>query len=270
MKANTLFSVLASALLLVLLSTSCTKNDEPGNMPELPPVESLMMDFGQFIDEPSDNETLKAGYTYGNALYSYVSVSFWNVMVTVPMVIPVAVYLESFNHTPQYLGDNTWQWAYTVTEGADAYSARLVATRISNAEFTAEMFISKAGSYEDFKWFEGTVRYDRTHADWTMYESPANNVAWLNIEWNKNWEQDVSDISYKIVKPGDKENGSYITYGITNDADYDAFYTISLSEKQTFIKWNRNNKTGTVKDEVHYGDALWHCWNEDAQDVDCN
>ena len=56
---------------------------------------------------------------------------------------------------------------------------RLVTKRISNDEFQAEMFITRVGVY------------DRTHAEWTMYESPLSNVEWLNIEWNREWEPDV-------------------------------------------------------------------------------
>ena len=184
------------------------------------------------------------------------------------MIVPVAAYLACLDQTPVYLGDNSWQWSAT-WGGAVSYSARLVTTRISNEEFNAEMYISKTGSYTDFKWFEGTVRYDRTHAEWTMYESPLNNPPWLNIEWNMDWEQGLSDITYTIVQNGE-EYGSYITFGITDNPDYDAFYTISYSQKETAIKWNLSTKNGRVMDEVNFGDADWHCWDELLLDVQCD
>ena len=161
-------------------------------------------------------------------------------------------------------GSGPYTWA-----GAETFKARLVTTRISNEEYTAVMFITKVGSYEDFKWYEGTLRYDRTHAEWTMYHSPQENVEWLSIEWNKDWELEVSDITYTIVKPGDQEYGSYITFGITDWDVYDCFYAISHSQKATFIEWNRTTGEGRVKDEVNFGDADWHCWNELYQDIDC-
>ena len=107
-------------------------------------------------------------------------------------------------------GSGPYTWA-----GAETFKARLVTTRISNEEYTAVMFITKVGSYEDFIWYEGTLRYDRTHAEWTMYHSPQENVEWLSIEWN------------------------------------------------------RTTGEGRVKDEVNFGDADWHCWNELYQDIDC-
>jgi hypothetical protein len=263
-------SLLITAALLVTLSNSCSEKDDPDQLPELPPVEALMMDFSEFIGNPAQQGAMQSVVSIENALYSYLTVSFWSAMVTLPMVVPVAAYLKSFENSPVYLGDNSWKWTYSVTAGNDTYIAELVTKRISNEEFTAEMFITKQGEFEDFKWFEGTVRYDRTHAEWTMYESPVNNVAWLDIEWNMDWEKEISDITYTVVKTGIDETGSYIKFGIVEDDTYDAYYTISWSEGDTFIEWNRDTGAGRVKDESHFGDALWHCWNEQFQDVDCS
>jgi len=179
-------------------------------------------------------------------------------------------YVDTANYEPpdEAHFEDSWQWAYSV----DTYTARLVATRISNEKFTAEMFISKtgAGAYEDFKWFEGTVRYDHTHANWKMYESPVNNVQWLDIEWTKDWEADTSQITYTNVKAGAKEFGSYITYGITDDADYNAFYTLSSLASEVNIKYNTLTKEGRVKAPVYFEDSEWHCWNEQFQDTECS
>ncbi|MFC2115029.1 hypothetical protein ACFLTU_01040 [Bacteroidota bacterium] len=268
MKNNKIFSLLAIFLLFAMVS--CSEKEDQDTPPDLPPVDALMMDFSEFIDNPANQSALKSMNTYQNALYSYATVAIWNIVATAPMIIPVAAYLESFKHTPVYLGENSWQWSYSVNAGMDTYTARLVTKRISNEEFKADMFITRVGVYEDFKWFEGTVRYDRTHAEWTMYESALNNVKWLNIEWNKDWELDVSDITYTIVKAGGPENGSFIEFGIVDDETYDAYYSISYSQKETFIEWNLSSKVGRVKDMVTFGDADWHCWNEVFLDVDCN
>ena len=270
MKKKRYNTILATALILAVVSFSCSDKEAEDTLPELPPVGALLMDFDEFIDNPSQMPALKSMDTYQNAVYSYATVSIWNGIVTLPMILPVAVYLESFKHTPVYLGENSWQWSYSFTGVTETYTARLVTKRISNDEFTAEMLVSKVGVFEDFKWFEGTIRYDRTHAEWTMYEDPLNNLAWLDIEWNKDWEKNTSDITYTIVKAGHEEEGSYITFGITEDSDYDAYYSISTSLKETMIKWNRSISNGMVQDEEYFGDNLWHCWNELFQDGDCN
>jgi hypothetical protein len=260
--------IIPIVLVIMLLGVSCSEKEEKDTIPEMPPAEALFMDFNEFIENPSQVGALKSLETYQNATYSYFTVWAWNTLATIPMIVPVLAYLESFNHTPVYLGGNSWQWSYSWS-GAETYSARLVTTRISNEEFTAEMFITKVGDYEDFKWFEGTLRYDRTYADWTMYHSPQQNVEWLNIEWNKDWEEEVSDITYTVVQAGHQEYGSYITFGITDDLVYDAYYTISHSQRTTRIEWNLTTGAGRVKDQVTFMDNEWHCWNELYQDIVC-
>jgi hypothetical protein len=266
MKQKAIFSFMVIAALMALVVTSCSKDDDNG-VPEMPPIESFLMDFSDFTVFPDTTDQMKSMNTYRHFTYSFVTVGVWNLVTTVALAVPVAVYLESFNHKPEFLGDDIWQWTYSV----EPYTARLVTTRISNEEFTAEMFISKTGAeaFEDFKWFEGTVRYDHTHASWKLYESPANNIQWLDIEWTKDWENGTSEITYTNVKAGSEELGSYITYGIVDDPDYDAFYTLVTANSEVFIKYNTETKAGRVKSSVHFGDDEWHCWNEQFQDTDC-
>lgn len=267
MKKQTFISWMALMVIFVLVATSCNK-DEKNGAPEMPPIESFQMDFSDFQEFPDTTGNLKSLVGYQHFTYSYVTVGVWNLITAVALAVPVAVYLESFNHTPESLGDDIWQWTYS----KDVYTARMVASRISNERFTIEMFISKTGgeAFEDFKWFEGTIRYDHTHASWQLYESPANNVQWLDIEWTKDWEADTSQITYTNVKAGAEEFGSYITYGITDDADYDAFYTLYSAEGEVNIKYNTETKEGRVKAPVYFEDGEWHCWNEQFQNVDCD
>jgi hypothetical protein len=266
MKQKTIISWMALTVIFALLATSCSKDDE-NNAPVMPPVESFQMDFNDFTVFPDTNDVKKSMPSYRHFTYSFVTVSVWNLVTTVTLAVPVAVYMESFNHTPEFLGEDTWQWSYSV----NTYSARLVTTRISNEKFTAEMFISKTGAeaFEDFKWFEGTIRYDHTHASWQLFESPASNVQWLDIEWTKDWEADTSQITYTNVKAGSEEFGSYITYGITDDTEYNAFYALYSVEKEVNIKYNTETKAGRVKAPVYFADSHWHCWNEQFQDIDC-
>jgi hypothetical protein len=267
MKQKTIISLMAIAVMIALVVTSCSKDDEV-SAPTMPPIESFQMDFSEFTVFPDTNDVKKSMPSYRHFTYSFVTVGIWNLVTTVTLAVPVAVYMESFNHTPEFLGDETWQWTYSI----NTYTARLVTTRKSNEEFTAEMFITKTGmdAFEDFKWFEGTIRYDHTHASWKLYESPANNVQWLDIEWTKDWEAGTSEITYTNVKAGSEEFGGYITYGIIDDPDYDAFYTLSTATNDVNIKYNTETKAGRVKSPVHFGDSEWHCWNEQFQDADCS
>jgi hypothetical protein len=257
-------------LSIVLITTGCSK-DEVGEPPELSPMESFQMDFSYFND-PSDTlggeKSLSQYHNWGSA---FATVSAWKAFVTLGMAVPVASYTEALKQEAVYLGENRWEWTYDVTVKMISYSARLIAERISNDEFTASMYITRsgAGGFNEFKWFEGTIRYDHTHASWTIYENPEDPAALVNIDWNRDWEAETADITYTNVREGNSEYGSFISFSVDPDRDYDAAYTISISRGETFIEWNRSTKAGRIKSQERFGDDLWRCWNGQLQNIDC-
>ena len=268
-RMNDLLTLLLIAVISGALVFSGCKKDDGGDAPELPPMESLLMDFSDF-DDPSDTlSTKKEQVSYYNWGVAFLNVAFWNAYITVGLAIPVASYAEALRQTPVYLGDNQWEWNYSVTVNAQTYTAKLQAERISNEEFTATMYISGSGAFafNDFKWFEGTVRYDHTHALWTLYESPLNPVELLSVEWNRDWEAGTGDITYTVTKTGITETGSYISFAIDPAWTYDAVYTISLSTHIALIEWSRQTRAGRVKCTAW--DNEWHCWNEFLPDIEC-
>ena len=63
---------------------------------------------------------------------------------------------------------------------------------------------------EDFLWFEGTVRYDGTEADWELYEL-GTYAPLLAIGWEKDYEQDTWVMKYEIVHTDNAEFGTFET-----------------------------------------------------------
>lgn len=261
--------MIIAAMASAIVFAGCSKEDsEP---PELPPMESLVMDFSDF-NNPSDTlQSLKAAGTYHNWGVAFLSVSVWNAMITLGTAVPVAAYAEALRQNPVYLGDSRWEWSYDITVMSIQFSASLIAERISNEEFTAEMYITRpgAGGFEDFKWYEGTIRYDHTGASWTLYENPANPSPIVTIVWNRDWEAGSLDLTYTNVKAGDNENGSFISFSVDPSKEYDAAYTISLSAGVINIEWNRETKAGRIKSPVRFGNSMWHCWNSSLQSMVC-
>lgn len=256
--------LLILAMGLALTFTSCEK--EPAVM-DLPPKESLQIDLSVF---PTNNT--KAGdATIGNWLYSAGQIFIWNVGIAANIIIPVAAYAEAFNHPPVYLGDNAWEWSYSVTIGTDTYVASLIGERLNNSEFSMKMYLTKSGAngFEDFEWFTGVIRYDHTQANWSMNLDPANPVAYLDIEYHKDFENETADIRYTCVDPNNDLYQGYIEYGIDPTYDYDAYYTISKVSTVTYIEWDTETAAGRVMDETKFGDAEWHCWDTQLLDVVC-
>jgi hypothetical protein len=254
---------------LILPFTACDK--EPvDERPELPPLESLSMDFSDFEAEPGG--TKGTAVTYGNFTHSYLSVLFWNVTSTVTMTLPVAAYGHALQQEAVYVGDHSWEWSFDFKFESKDYTATLSGARINNEEFSMEMVIALAAMpAQGVKWFDGVVRYDHTHALWKLYKQGTVEV--LEAEWNKNFETEAGDLKYTYVEAGHKENASYIMFQYMPEQVYDAAYTISLAAGTTEIEWNIASKEGRVKDPQKFGDSNWHCWDSLANglaDKECD
>lgn len=263
-------SILGLAAMVALLMFFVACESEPvDERPELPPVESMMMEFSDFEGQPGG--TKASEISYNNFTHSYFSVFYWNLISAVTMTLPVAAYGHALQQEAIYVGDHTWEWSFDFNyEGTD-YSAVLTASRISNEKFSAEMKIGLAAlPAQGMKWFDGEVRYDHSHAIWKLYKEGSVQV--LEAEWHKDFESEAADLKYKYIEPEQEETGSFIIFNYMPQEVYDAAYTISLAAGSTEIEWNITSKEGRVKDEVKFGDTNWHCWDSHANglaDRDC-
>lgn len=266
MKKVVLFMFIAA---VILSSTSCDK-ENTDYRPELPPVESLIMDFDDFDQSPITDKVI--AYTYDNFQYAFTSLVFWNSITSLTMAVPVGAYINVANMsgTPEYLGDNRWRWTKEFTVQMVNYKAILTAERLNNAEFSVEMKIALAAlPAAGVVWFDGVVRYDHTHAEWNLYKNEPTHVKVLEVEWNKDYETGSSDLTYTYVEPGQNETNSTIEMGIVPGADYDAYYSVTLSAGTLDIEWDRTSKAGRVNSLQYFDNSDWHCWNDQLQDITC-
>ena len=58
---------------------------------------------------------------------------------------------------------------------------------------------------------------------------------------------------------------------ITGGQPYDRSYTIFNKGKNqtTYIEWYNATLVGRVKDSVHFGDEVWHCWDTTLLNTTC-
>lgn len=256
--------ILVLAFGLMITFTGC--ESEPEQM-DLPPAGSFVMDLSQFPTNNSNTKSIEAAI--GNWLYSYTSVVAWNVVIAVNMAIPVAAYAEAFDHVPVYLGDNSWDWSYSVPVGDFTYEATLIGTRIDKETFSMEMTLSQVGGFQDFEWFKGVIRYDHSEADWTISQSPLQPKEYLNIHYQKDLDNEISNIRYTVTDPENEWYNAFIEFGLDPSQELNAHYTIHNSIKTTYIEWNTVTNAGHVMDEVYFMDGDWHCWDTQLQDVEC-
>ena len=263
---TTVFLVLVTLVLTSVLA-GCNK-DENEPAPQLPPESSFVMSFEDFSN-PDDTLSPREINSYHNWGISYATVTVWNTIITVGLAVPVASFLESFNHEAIYHPDEqNWTWSYNVITGGHTYEAEL--TGYLEADSVVwEMRVTKSNQYADFLWYWGKSHINRTGGYWILREKPANPNEMLRINWNQD-SNGIANLRYTNIIPNDSENGGYIFYGTTLDA-YDRFYDIfnKGQDNLTEIEWNHVDLDGRVKNPAHYQDTNWHCWGTDLQDMIC-
>ncbi|MFN2379046.1 MAG: hypothetical protein ABR519_02415 [Bacteroidales bacterium] len=270
-KRNYLFQISAIIVAVVLMSglSSCKKEDKPVQ-PELPPYESMIMDFSDFDQTPAQGKGIIT--EHDNFITAYVSVAFWHSITTTTMIIPALAYREMLTNAgdPEYIDDNTWVWTKQFGYQDLSYTATLTAVRLNNEEFSMEMKIASAAYPEQgVVWFDGVIRYDHTHALWNLYKYDEGEVKVIEAEWNKDFETGVSDLKYTYMETGSDEYGSYIIFGLNPALEYDAYYTVSLSSNTVNIEWDTESKAGRIKNPAYFEDNEWHCWNNMLVNIEC-
>ncbi len=270
-------AVLVPAFLVIQLGCSDeSTGPDVSDAPEIPPQDTFLMDFSDFASSSVTAFSFPAAAKPGEAMikvnwgWAALNVTFWNTIITVGLAVPVATFVESFNHEPTLQEDGSWLWTYSVSVGSNVYTAALYG-RFGGIGTTWEMYVSKQGDYQDFLWYTGEADLLLTHGSWRLYESPVEPHELLDIAWNRDVENATGDIKYTNIVPDGPENGGYIFYGITTEEPYDAFYDIynKGDDNHTDIEWNRTSKDGRVRDIQHFSDDEWHCWDSDLEDVEC-
>jgi len=267
-------------VIAIFLSTlvlfSCEQESTPGDAPEIPPVETMIIDFEWMTDNSKSAE-----FTKTNWVYSAASVGIWNIIIGTTFAIPVASFKSAFGHEPTRVDDLTWEWTYSVDGFTSEYTARLLG-KLESTQIKWEMYVTKTGidSFDEFLWFEGTSQLDGESGQWILYHSAEFPEETVQIDWQKEAEE-VGEIKYTYIRELNDErqddtfNGSYLIYGLQDEV-FDIYVTIhayndeTISFADSFIEWSRSDYTGRVKSEQFYGDTDWHCWDTEGNDIDCN
>lgn len=262
--------------LSIFLMQSCQKDDlttpvdpQAQKAPNLPKEESFIMPFSAFEEFSEEDDSR----TTSNWLYSASNVVIWNLVLTQQLIIPVASFYESFNHSAVYQGNGVWLWAYEIPDNNGNYHAELYGELLASNEVKWDMYISQDGVFPLVHWYSGTTANDGSYANWNLSYNPSDPTPIINISYQKNDGNGVESIRYTNIIPGAPENGGYIEYKKANNQvnDYNRMYDIFNSETDNLleIRWNNPGNDGRVKDPAHYQDEEWHCWNSALQDIDC-
>jgi hypothetical protein len=274
-------------ILVTLFMGSCEKsndNSEQATVPELPPFESMAIDFGAFEENGTSGKASTLVYDNkapnGNWVFSRVVVGFWSSALYTTLAVPVASFQAAFSKSPEKIADDTWQWTYSVDGFTSEYTARLTGQLTSDA-VVWNMYITKIGieGFDEFLWFSGSSALDGNSGFWILNQGPDRPDPILRIDWERSGDE-IGNIRYTWVRESDDQQNadpfrnSYLEYGLQEgnfDAYFNAYvYDTNLMEfTEVTIEWNRSTFEGRVMAFAYFEDEVWHCWDSNGDDVAC-
>lgn len=261
-------------LAFVITIASCSKKEDAL---VLPPENSMEMNFSSFTSTKSA-EIIDG--TILNHTYAGINIAFWNTVLYVNLAVPVASFKTAFRHVPVKVGEKLWEWTYTVDGFSGAYTARLTGEVVTDS-VEWKMYVSKTGinGFDEFMWYKGMSAADRSGGYWILNRNNEFPEKMLRIDWTHENEE-IGDIQFTIVRElndnrqPEKNFGAYIHHGKTENF-YNAYYDIHIYNDAKFdfvdvnIQWNQSTFEGRVKSPSAYNNALWHCWDSEGYDTDC-
>ncbi len=289
--------IVCCLLILALLATfvtGCKGTVTTTTAPKIPPLSSFVIDttdlnyFTSAADvTPTSGNAASlvqlASFTGGsgdsysspqaigskqNWQFAAFNVGLWSGIIVVGLAVPVAAFVESFNHVPQQQTDYSWIWSYNVSVLGAVYTAELHGKFIDTG-VRWDMYISKQGAYTDFQWYYGESDLPATEGFWILKNNPSDPTDFIRIDWNRDLAEGTHDIKYTNIVPDGPENGGYIWHGVTAAEPFDRFFNLfnKGQNNHTYIEWNSTTKAGRVKDAKHFGDNEWHYWDSNRMDV---
>ena len=268
--------ILALTLSLFIFLHCEDSNDPIPDAPVMPPQSAVSLDLSSLTNsgtpkislaKVSDNSSTMVGT---NWVYAAGTVGFWTSVTSISLSIPAAAFAGTINQEPEYLGDLRWKWTKTFQILLAQYTAELYG-EINGSKVDWEMYISQTGGYSDYLWFTGESNLDGSGGTWTFNKSAAEPVEYLQIEWNLHSDE-IDDLRYEVIQTGAENEGSYIFYAFDNDEVYNSACTLfnSVDTILVNVEWHRINRNGRVKSPAYFEDNLWHCWDENRDNLECN
>jgi len=263
------------AVLLLAVVAACDADSmspiDPGAPPELPPLTSMSGDFGIFGDPSAQPAATLAradapGANFANAALRVLAAEVATVVV---LAVPVATFAAAANNTPTYEDDGRWHWRFTTVQGGQTYTAHLSGV-VQGSNVVWDMRITSpthAPPLEEFVWYGGQGRLDRTAGTWTFYDpaTPSSSTAVLSIDWTHVSETEHGWEATALAGPaaGDVFTGS--VDGV------DRMITYRDASEQTFVEiyWNAADGSGYLIAPYYHGGTK-ACWDTNQQDVACS
>jgi hypothetical protein len=277
-----LFFVL-TVLMAAVVFQSCEKESAveiPGNLkaPELPRASFYTIptyDIAHDSITETDKDLVRGPFTQANWLHAGVSLLVWNSVVVVNLALPLNAIGQAFNQHAQYIGNQTFAWTYQYTAtpqlGGGKYNIVLTGQYLSVDEVEWKLTASQIGGFQNFEWVTAITATNHTEAEFTFYRNPGNPEAYLRINSTYDIFKEAVFVRLTNVILNDPNNGNFIEYGANYSTGFNRSFQLHTGANDVLdIEWNAPKRFGRVRHAAHFGDADWHCWDENLFDVGCN
>lgn len=262
------------AILLLAGIAACDADsmspNDPGPSPELPPLTSMSGDFRLFGTPGAQGAAPAAradtpGPNFANAALRVLAAQ---VATVVTLAAPVATFAAAANNTPTYEDDGRWHWRFTTVQGGQTYTAHLSGS-VQGSNVIWDMRVTSpthVPPLEEFVWYDGQGRLDRTSGGWTFYDpsAPSTSTAVLSIDWT---HVSGTEHGWEATALAGPATGDVFNASVDGD---DRMITYRDASEQTSVEiyWNAADGSGYLIAPYYHGGSK-ACWDSDQQDVAC-
>lgn len=261
----TLFIVIGA-----LLATACS--DDPASLssdqpPEIPPVESMTMDFSNF-DNYQQNKEAFAKESNTNFTQAAIRAFVIKTVVDLNLAIPKALLTAASESEAEFNEEGEWVWSYTKNAGNETYEVRLVASQQNEGEINWQFFVTNSGlNINDKLFFNGTTTTDGSQGTWTYYNLMSSSEEAVSVT---NWmvsEDGNIDLRLEVISDRFNNEGDYIEYTFDGTVKNVVFYNAD-EDATTELQWNVETNAGYII-APDYNNGEKACWNENFENVAC-
>lgn len=264
------FLILITAILNSCDSSTSSLDSQP---PEVPPVETVEMNFSLFTDGELQPESgvplINLETPYSNFLQASARAIFLNGIVSSKLAIPVAVLAGAEAIEPELNEEGEWEWDYSVSSVNRDYTVRVTAEEATDSEVTWSIYVSNSFlNLNNELLFSGVSTPDNTVGEWTFYQIVGQNSG--EVVSGLNWDiSDTSQSNLQLEIQTDRMNHLGDTVTLEKDESVKrTTYNDADENTTTEIEWNTDTKEGYLI-TPDYNDGEQACWDSNFLNTEC-
>ncbi len=254
-------------LLSVLLLSNCEERYELSYAHTLPDSNTFYFDY-EIIGGNSGMPEVTDNCSYINWLNAWEKIDKWQELFNYNIKVPILALKKSEEITIKHLADDTWVREFQIIVDTNIYEISLYSTLEYDYSVFWEMFVSQDNSLP-VSLLRGEINSQRTKGYWIFYKYVFQQIDIVKIDWEI--IDSELNVSFENVYERNNNFGDIISLSYPlNDTNLFVINNLDISLKDTTsIKFNRANDKGRIKSFIIFNDSLWHCWNSDFLNDEC-